>query len=281
MRVLTVTLMLLLIGLAGCAGDDKTTEATDGSPATDDGAGGNATVDQTPTGDVDAGNATTNATIENLVPVVNFTADVVNGTSPLLVNFTLDIEDDSENLTWVFAINGNETLNGTGSMAVFNHTFDAGLYNVTITVSDAEHSVEETFAIEVAEGIAAFEPFIRTVSVEAPCTQCGLLGASASGALTPARDTPGYTLAWVELTDDLWGMDFLLTGLNSLGNSNPEVEFADKCAYGYTGLDSPTAVGAVTGTVPEGAKCAFLWENYVNRPGSDLTIQIGGLETEA
>ncbi len=208
MRVLTVTLMLLLIGLAGCAGDDKTTEATDGSPATDDGAGGNATVDQTPTGDVDAGNATTNATIENLVPVVNFTADVVNGTSPLLVNFTLDIEDDSENLTWVFAINGNQTLNGTGAMASFNHTFDAGVWNLTVAVNDGGHEVLEMLVIMASLPASAPEPVVITGHVTYNAHVAGTCESEASD--VPAEvvgwaykvDTSSYEATWFNAAGD-------------------------------------------------------------------------------
>ncbi len=206
MRVLTVTLMLLVIGLAGCAGDEPVaddqpindTEDTDDTPVVNETAD---PVDDTPVEE-------TNETVENLVPVVNFTADVVNGTAPLLVTFTISVDDDSEGLMWTFAINGNETLNGTGAMASFNHTFDAGVWNLTVAVNDGGHEVLEMLVIMASLPASAPEPVVITGHVTYNAHVAGTCESEASD--VPAEvvgwaykvDTSSYEATWFNAAGD-------------------------------------------------------------------------------
>lgn len=151
MRTLAVLMLFVVVSLAGCSGSDPTTSAdTDPTTAPPSPGAGPATGE----GAVAPGNGTAaaNETMENLVPVLNVTVDATNGTAPLLVTFTVDVQDDSDNLTWAFFVAGNETLNGTAFPATFNHTFEAGSWNVTITAHDGEHTVEHMVAIDVEAG---------------------------------------------------------------------------------------------------------------------------------
>lgn len=137
MRVLTIALLLLLVGFAGCAETDpEPTDTTDDSDSQ---------VDDTTDETVDDVEETTN----NTAPVAILTADVDNGTAPLLVNVTVDGTDaDGDNLTYVLAL-GNDTFEGSELPTTLNFTLDEGNHTFTLTVSDGEleHVVELTIAV--------------------------------------------------------------------------------------------------------------------------------------
>ncbi len=136
-----IALLFIATALSGCAGDDGYTafEPTQDDATVDD---GNGTVDGA------------NQTVANAVPELRVLADVVNGTAPLLVNFTIDAVDDSENLTWTLAIGGNETYTGDAVPAVVNHTFEAGNWTVVLSLTDGEHTVEESLEIVATAPVA-------------------------------------------------------------------------------------------------------------------------------
>ncbi len=209
MRVLLVTLLLLLVGLAGCAseGDSPTNDAGNGDGG-DNTNSGNGTIDDPGNGGNNGtanGNSTTNETVENLVPVINVTADIVNGTAPLLVTFNLTIEDDSENLTWSFFLEGTAMQNGTGAAAVVNHTFTAGSWFVEFVASDGEHEATANMTIEV-QG-AAPEPVVINGHVTYNAHVVGMCESEASA--VPAEVigwsyqvlTADYEATWFDAAD--------------------------------------------------------------------------------
>lgn len=167
MRTWLILALLTAVALSGCAGEDPDESVDDAGPSDGGDTTGDAGDDQTggTTGNA-TGETSDNATseTENAVPVLTVTADVVNGTAPLLVNFTLSVQDDSESITWAFFIDGNETLAGEGATAAFNHTFEAGTYNVTVTASDGEHTVQETLEVTGVPGEEGPEPVTLTGS---------------------------------------------------------------------------------------------------------------------
>lgn len=283
MRNWLMVVLLIAVALSGCA-DESGTEGTD--DAGDDGGSASGGGDQTAGGSTgDGGESTGNGTGNgtNEAPVVTFTADVLNGTAPLRVNFTLAVEDDAENLTWTFLIDGNETLAGEGAAAAFNHTFGVGAHNTSLVVSDGQHEVNETLLITAVAPAAppGFDPVTKEFELPLPCTQCGLQGPIASGSLNPAQNVQGVNLEWMEIDEEMWGQPFLASGVGTVVNSNPELQFADACSYDYSAIATPSAAGPVQGIVPDDAGCLFIWENFANSPLVTITVQIGGIDLDA
>jgi outer membrane protein assembly factor BamB len=75
-----------------------------------------------------------------VLPVAGFSADVTSGTAPLTVNFT-DQSANAESWSWDF--NGDGKEDSTDQNPQFTYT-DAGTYNVSLTVTNAEGSDTET-----------------------------------------------------------------------------------------------------------------------------------------
>ncbi len=133
-----VLLMLLIASLSGCAAVDEYVEpAPQPEPQPE----------PAPVQDVDNGtDAPENVTaepVEDLVPQLNVTLSAINGTAPLLVNITIDASDDSETLSWIVFVDGNETHNGTEVPTTVNHTFEAGNWSLVVRLTDGNHTVSD------------------------------------------------------------------------------------------------------------------------------------------
>lgn len=79
----------------------------------------------------------------------DFTADVVKGCSPLIVNFTITSPANPTNIVWDF---GNVPPFTTTSTSVANTYFTTGLYNITLTCTDAngiQSTITKTGFIQV------------------------------------------------------------------------------------------------------------------------------------
>ncbi len=175
MRVLLIGLLLLL---AGCA-DEKSAEGGDAEPTqeAEDDSPASVTADDAAGQPTSQGSASVNDTVENLVPVVGFSATEMEGVAPLLVNFTIDIQDDGA-FTWEILVDGGSMANGTTSPAWFEHTFEAGQWNVTLNVTDGTHLVTDSIALMVDEGdpcagVATQEPIKKSGNANGGAAHAG------------------------------------------------------------------------------------------------------------
>ncbi len=230
-RILLASILLMTIGLAGCADsgpgpaaseapEDSGTTASEGSNKT-----------------VVENNDTTPAPVENstnAAPVASLVASAINGTSPLNVTFTLDGTDaDGDNLTWTFSVNGTEIEFGTALPASINHVFMAGNHTATMTVSDGE--LEHAALAEVV--VAAIPaPVVEKVVFTGEIVGVGL------GCADPGDPE---TLVFqgdhdFDISPDLWTMAY------DLQPASARVSW-----WLGEGLSDPIAAGGNAGNVPE------------------------------
>ncbi len=240
---------LLLVGvlLSGCFGDETAPptaalETTDGTNETTAPAL-NETIE------------TTNGT--NAAPVASLIATVSNGTAPLNITFTLDGSDpDGDNLTWVFDDGNGNSTTGDTLPATVNVTYLAGNWTTTFTVSDGMNDTVEQLLVTVSEAAAAATggsefPLTFSMNILLSCPHCLATDVTQdSTCLAVLTDDNGLDCAFWELPADAAGHTFVASG-----TFLPAVDFYPDCTgKGRIGF------GIETGTVPEGAGCAVLWD---------------------
>lgn len=146
MRAFTLTGLLVITALAGCLGDEATTD--------DSGDAMDGMDDSMHQGNETSGSENeTAAPAMNAPPTANLTANVTNGSAPLSVSFNLTGDDaDGDNLTWSLDVDGNGTVDAEGSdlPATFEFTYEAvGNYTAYLNVTDGQNTTTASLLIVV------------------------------------------------------------------------------------------------------------------------------------
>jgi PKD repeat protein len=136
--------LVAMVALSGCMGSQE-----DPAAASDDENPQPSASDAGP----DPGSSPDPGVIENVPPNATLDASVLNGSAPLEVVFTLDGSDaDGDELTWKIDKDGDGYTDEQGGLLPYevNTTFEeAGLYVVTLMVSDGTDSVNASVEINV------------------------------------------------------------------------------------------------------------------------------------
>ena len=267
MRTLLVTMIVLGLALSGCAEKKKddggdgpsTTTTTTSSTATTTGIKGNVSTNQPPTATLLA-----NAT----------------GAVPLNVTFVLNATDnDGDALTWTLSFGDTASQNGTFPAALgnaskpFQHTANVthlyasgGAYNATLSLSDGKATTNVTLRLNVTAG-TPFEQFVAEGTPDLPCPQCSNAGANTGiGYRAGVNELDSF---FVDIPEGAPGQPFTLVS----SGGDPDMVFRDSCEGGAAVGDTFLAAGPEAGTVPDGAKCALMWEP--EGAGSTITLTIG------
>jgi PKD repeat protein len=245
-RSAVLVLLLGLATLAGCIGDADDDLHDHDHDHDHDGHG-------------HADDPAQNDTVE---PELVFQVDVHNGTVPLTVNFTWAATGLDGNATfWELDLDGNGLADASGeeTSGVFTHTYEeAGTWNVTLTVSDGNHtlfaeaSVEATVFVEPEPEVVAFfegeADFVTGIS---------------SGDPEWALQCPGFVLdhngdgcVFFAFEEDLSGLPYLMeASISSL-----RWAFWSACSPTADGISSSSAnEDTHQGEVPDGAGCVIIW----------------------
>ncbi len=257
MRIALVIAIALL--LSGCASNTPEPVQSD-TPSADE------HPDATPGAQPEMGQPSEGEapSVDNAVPAMQVVADKQSGVAPLRVNFTITADDDSDELTWAFDINGTNVLAGTGLPATFNHTFEPGTWNLVFSVSDGEHTVNDTMQLDVQAPEVPEEPEMAppqhyegstTASVGAcPHAVSAWLGNGVWN--TYPQGNPGEGVEWLrfDISPASIGWDFVWEGHQTL-NVVFGVGFTIYDADGEALLNDYGG----SGVVPEGAAFAVFW----------------------
>lgn len=166
MRGLVPVALLVGLLLSGCVSDDPKDSPAEETPLEADFSAADDNATAAPVNDT------------NAAPTIGGFESNVTG---LNVTFTFNATDaDGDNLTYTLAFGGNETnatgalVNGTGNLT---HAFaEAGLYNVTLTVSDGTLSANLTLALNLTAAATAGAPEEFTCTVDAPAVVVSISG---------------------------------------------------------------------------------------------------------
>lgn len=256
-----VAALLVMALLAGCASDPK----ADALDAVAD-----------PASSASATNTT--APANTTVPLVaNLTADALNGTAPLLVNLTVSATPGTAPLSWVVAVNGTELGNGTSVPATLNHTFlEAGLWNVTLTVTSGARNATASVAVNVTGGASARFPVLL-----ATYTNSGLVGGPYALTNDPvmAHQCPGFNGG-----EDGFGCVFLpfpavgahdgLPGLVTTDAGNFRFALWDACEPTGSGVGFASGVTGGQFEIAAGTGCIVAWSSVIGDWGSEKTFTL-------
>lgn len=239
MRSTAAALLAVTLLLSGCFteadnGDDETTSGTTSTTGTTTGPGGNAT---------------------NHAPTATLEATKGNGSASLNVTFLLNGTDaDNDTLSWKLSLGDNSTSEGDKLPTNVTYGYGkAGLYNVTLQVSDGKQTTNVSLQLNVTGG-TPFTQFVATGTPDLACPQCSTAGANTGAGY---RSGTNELDSWfVELPAGAAGQPFTLTG----ESGNPDLVFRDSCAStGAAVGEAFVGDGDEAGVVPEGATCALTW----------------------
>lgn len=220
MRGVLLALLLLGMTLAGC------TEEKDDAPADEPAEASFAPV----------ANTTTPAPAPNAAPAI--TAFTANATG-LNVTFQFNATDaENGTLSYVLAFGGNLT-NATGALA--NGTANvtqpfpaAGLYNVTLIVSDGNRSSNQTLSLNLTSLVGPEEEFTCTVDLPAVVVSisglpvafgaCVFTETSVQTLLVIAEPAPGCTIRLDENLEDTTAGPVV-----EQGSVNPAGQYGMRC----------------------------------------------------
>lgn len=206
------------------------------------------------------------------------------GDDPLNVTFQLNATDaDGDRLSWVLEFgDGNATNgtfqrkaaidaairpNGTTNATEVVHLYAlAGQYNATLRVSDGNAATNVTLILNLTAGIS-FTQFVAEGTPDLPCPQCTQAGANTgAGYRAGVNELDSF---FAEVPEDAAGQPFTVDSTG--GDAN--VSFRTSCGSGGTAVELFANAGPESGTVPEGALCALMWED--STPASTITLTIG------
>lgn len=213
----------------------------------------------------------TNATLPPLMG--SLSADRVNGTAPLLVNFTV-AADGATNVTWSLETNGTVFANGTAVPAIVNHTFDAGLWNVTLRVSDGARTNATTLQIN-ATALAAVSERVPVLLEEV--TASGTIGGPylLTNDPTMAHQCPGFNAGesglgcvFIDFTDDHAGLPAIITS----DTANVRLAFWEACSPTSTGVAFHGGDPGDQVTLAGG--CIVAWSSNTGDWGSTKTFTL-------
>lgn len=269
MRVLLVVLLVAALAFAGCTSnatddDGEPTSSSTSSSRSTSSSGSSTSATGTST------STTSTSPSVNRAPVANLTGNLTSGLAPLRVNFTLNATDaDRDALTWVLSF-GDASTNATGSSlpVAVQHTFDAGTFNVTLTVSDGTANDTVLFVLTVSPASAGGQPVVLSGEVVTNCgTQefCYVFGAPACIGWNLMQQ--GIDCVWFELAAPLIGLPFATDSAGDI-----DLEFRSDCTPIGESVAIHGADGQESGMVPAGAGCVVLMD-YLE--GGVLTITIG------
>ncbi len=264
MRALVATMIVLALALSGCAEKKKDDDESDSSSTSHSG--------------TDSGGVGGNVS-SNHPPAATMTA---NGTAdaPLNVTFLLNATDsDGDAMAWTLAFGDGASANGTFAgalnrtllagpqLANATHLYAAGgAYNATLTVSDGKATTNVTLKLNLTAG-TPFEQFVAEGTPDLPCPQCSNAGANTGvGYRAGINELDSF---FVDLPEGAAGQPFTLVS----SEGDPDMVFRDSCDGGAAVGDTFLADGPESGTVPDGAKCALMWEP--EGAGSTITLTIG------
>lgn len=239
-RPIITTLLLLVVGLAGCSSDPSDAdpiETTTGTSTT------TSTTTTSSTGTSTTTTTTSAPAQQNKSPTASLSASIEAGEAPVAVEFTLEGADaDGDALTWMFDADEDGTIDAEGTdlpaTVSFNYTTE-GVYNATLTVSDGVNQTQAVRAIDVTAAVAQQEGLILTGGVLfADPWAVALGGCLADAGRRDAGGPNGITGTEHAIAPEQWGWTY---------------------AFDVTGVIaefwSPDAIlgAAAAGTVPEGA----------------------------
>jgi hypothetical protein len=280
--VLSVLLLLLLAGCAGTPTKSSTSHSATGSaapasPAASQGAPANPPSSSSPTSSTPTTSPTSSGTqppsgSASTPPLrATLTASATSGTAPLRVNFTLQASGGSSApKAWTFQpAAGAPAQNGTSLPATVEATYDTnGTYTATLTVTQGDAHATANLTVRVL----AQPPVVLTAKVTLPCLFCEVAtdgpetqctGASGDGPEAPLRSCASFPLA-----NTTW--NHLFTATASAGDV--AVVFAYNCEGVGNSFEQHRGTGDEAGIIPEGAMCAYLWED--SQPNADVTLRI-------
>lgn len=245
--------VVLVLSISGCAQKSSSSSSVSatGTPAAG-AAGANATTMAGASNGTMAGGP-------NHAPTGAITANQTAGKAPLKVTFTLNATDaDGDKVSYTVDFDGNGTVDAKQANATFpahvNHTYaNAGVYNVTYTVTDGKNSTAYKAKVNVTGGSSG--PAITvTGSAKTPCTWCYFTSDTTSCVGFEAGVNSADCF-WGALTPAAAGRPFHLTA-----GDDPGLEFFDKCsASGKSlGFQDVTADDEV-GVIPAGAGCVVMY----------------------
>lgn len=251
MKAWAIVLMLGVMALAGCTGDDLPEgNMTDSENTSSDGEGNDTISDETL--DENSGNQSLNATI----PIVSLTV-YVPSLAPVNVIFNFSAQDfeDLEFVDWTLDVDSDgtpETEGFGGLPSNYTQTFTAiGNYTATFRADDGNNVAEIQVAFLV-DGEPPLPPREQvTYNAEAPGSST-LFTLTASDCLTPDLGTT-FDCVLIDIEDGVGGYPFTIAG----SPSATYLDFLLDC-------DDWTASAGVfqaDGIVPIGAACAVMW-NY-------------------
>lgn len=290
-----LALLLSLVALSGCLGDDggdETDHDHDGhdhdghDDAMDDHMDGNET-----SGNETAQNATMNGTaaVEYAVNLAGVAAEVPTGSEVTFEGaveaYTVDTEDwdgdgeldrfpaDPGAFSWTLdfgaenatAASGTEADRNEDGLILVPFTYDAdGAYTAVFNVTFADGtSLEDTLKVSTYTPIP---PPDQTEFEFGPSLGCaGDYGTCVDRELGPV-DALGLDGFWVELDERYWGYTITGTVSNVLGDSDGQFFNADLTELS----DISNGGGPVAGTVPSGTAWLFVYS--YGEPATAMTI---------
>ena len=265
--------MLVTVGAAGCStADDETPSGTPGAEGEAAGDG--------PFGDLPSFDLflvlPANATAGQVFNVTLETSFVANSTEALNVTWTVSAA----------AMDGNQTngtalaiAQGAGVPATFNVTFEA-VGNMTLLAHATLAGYQDanaTAAIVVVEAVALpepevpaeppFEPVHIERTAQFGCYHCYTTAAQPDNCIGLRAGQNDRDCIWFSI-DPAWvGRDFTTGAAN-----DSDVTFKTACSAGGN-VQSFASEGHETGKIPDGAKCAVMW-NWSPTTGGKITMDI-------
>ena len=206
MRTWLVTLLMLLVTLAGCS-DEGTPETPVQTETPQDTPEETTTQETTTQTESQTSTTSTEAPqTSNTAPEADLAADAVTGEAPLNVTFTVDgLDADGDALTWTLDADGDGTVdaNGTSLPGTAAFLFEtAGNFTATLSVTDGEDTATAMLNVTILEPVVVEEgpePIVYTGGWVANPTGCALVGGTAYDGITQ-----GVAL----VSEATWGGEF-------------------------------------------------------------------------
>ncbi len=282
MRQLVWVLAFVGVALSGCAESTDAEESSDAVPQSEPGVEGSSPQAAEPGAapGSQVSEAPSNGSIPQ-PPVAELHASVLEGTAPLTVVFGLNGTDaDGDALSWSLDIDsdGLAEYEGSALPSSAEHTFDAGGYAVTLSVTDGTHVVNVTTNITAFPMEVAASGWTFTGDVDGPCgTRCGTVRGHTCEDFMDG--TPNGNCVWFEMPEEAIGQSFTIESTAG----DPDAQFVETCDFSS---NSPVVAaqervqgnhyyaefGPEAGTVPEDFACVIIWE--FNDGASTITMNI-------
>lgn len=255
-RGLALGALLLTLALAGCSDDgdgDGTGTSTSGTPITY----GNTSSGASSTSASRSGTSTSSASsssgaADNQRPTGAVSATV----SGLNATFALSGSDpNGDAIVWDLAFGDGATANGTTLPATVTHTYAAGNYTATFTITDGSLQSTQTAVVAIVAAGAGFTGMEISGTVTLLCGPCAV--ESATFCVSLASGQNGLDCSFAEIPPEAVGRPYIVETEDGF----IDMSWAAACEFMAAETENiDDATTPVEGTVPPGTGCVVVYE---------------------